>query len=61
MNIKEKRCRAWARYINHYGHIPSVVIGGWGAARAMDYGRRRGHYYHVRRQQKHAFMTGYPR
>lgn len=53
------RCRRWARYVNHYAHIPDVVIGGWGAVRAMNYGRLRGEYYRVRRQQKHPFMKGY--
>lgn len=59
MSRQEKACRKWARYVNHYAHIPDVTIGGGGAVHAMNYGRRRGRYYCIRRQQKHAFMTGY--
>jgi hypothetical protein len=50
---------ALARYVNHYAHIPNVTIGGWAAARKMSYGRVRGEYYHVRRQQKRRFLSGY--
>jgi len=52
---KQRRARRWARYVNHYGHIPMVTIGGWGAISAMNYGRIRGEYYHVRRQAKRRF------
>lgn len=41
-----------ARYVNRYAHIPYVIIGGWGAVRAMHgtaYGR-------VRAQQKHSLL-----
>lgn len=53
------RCVKWARYVNRYGHIPEVIIGGWGAVRAMNYGPPRSTYYRVRYQQKHPFMKGY--
>jgi hypothetical protein len=45
--------------VNHYGHIPYVGIGGWGAVRAMNYGRTRGEYYRVRGQQKRSYGQGY--
>lgn len=45
-----RRSRRWARYFNHYGHKMSVVIGGWGAVRAMNV--RGQHWHHIRRQGK---------
>ncbi len=56
-----RKCIAVARYVNRYGHIPDVSIGGWAAVRAMNYGRVRGEYYHVRRHQAHGFGKGYER
>jgi hypothetical protein len=46
-----------ARYVNRYGHIPYVIIGGWAAVRAMG-GRP---YGRVRAQQKHPHLHGYKR
>lgn len=61
MNARKlRRTRRWARYINHYAHIPNVIIGGDGAVLAMcAYGLRNATYYCVRRQQKHRFAKGY--
>ncbi len=56
---RQRWTRRWGRYVNHYGHIPNIIIGGSDAIRAMNYGRVRGEYYYVRRQQTHAFMRGY--
>lgn len=46
-----------ARYVNRYAHIPYVIIGGWGAVRAM-HGTA---YRRVRAQQKHSHLHGYKR
>jgi hypothetical protein len=54
-----RECIKIARYVNHYGHIPDVAIGGWAAVRKMNHVRTHGHYDHVRRQQKRRFMHGY--
>jgi hypothetical protein len=54
-----RECIKIARYVNHYGHIPDVAIGGWGAVRRMSYGGPRTQYNRVRRQQKRRFMHGY--
>ncbi len=49
----------WARYVNHYGHIPGVGIGGWAAVRVMSRERFWGTYFRIRRQQPHGFGHGY--
>lgn len=55
MNKRQKVIR-WARYFNHYGHIPDVLIGGSSANRAVITAWARGYgFLHVRRQAKHRF------
>lgn len=57
---KLRRTRRWARYVNHYAHIPEVIIGGEGAVLAIRaYGLRTSTYFRVRQQQKHRFTEGY--
>lgn len=55
-----RRTVRWARYVNHYGHIPSVIVGGWGAGRAIWDGLSGTKWRHVRRQAKHRFGEGRP-
>lgn len=33
---KLRRTRAWARYFNHYSHIPDARVGGWGPIKFMN-------------------------
>lgn len=49
----------WARYANHYAHIPEVFIGGLGAWRGMNFGPSQGAYFRIRRQQSHPYRKGY--
>lgn len=56
---KLRRSRQWARYVNHYGHIPSVSVSGWGAGRAIWNGVSGVRWRHVRHQQKRRFADGY--
>jgi hypothetical protein len=50
---KVRRSVRWARYFNHYGHRPDVVVGGWAAVRAMNVPGM--HWKYIRRQAKHRF------
>lgn len=52
-----RRALAAARYVNHYAHIPSVIIGQGVAGRGV----RCTAYFMARRQRKHKFMEGYKR
>jgi hypothetical protein len=54
-NRQQRRAIRWARYVNHYGHIPSVIVGGWAADRAIWDGLSYGRWRQVRRQAKHRF------
>ena len=54
---KLRRARRWARYVNHYGHIPGVIIGGWAATRLMNIP---GPWWPIiRRQDRIAWGRGY--
>lgn len=52
---KFRRTVRWARYVNHYGHIPSVIVGGWAAGRVIWDGVSGRRWRHIRRQAKHRF------
>lgn len=56
MNRRRKAVR-WARYFNHYGHIPNVYLGGWAAHRVISSAMLHSQYsfIYVRRQAKHRF------
>lgn len=56
---RRKTAVRWARYFNHYAHIPYSVVGGWGALRALNTALRDEAFRHVRRQQKHHYGRGY--
>lgn len=51
---KRRRTIRWARYFNHYGHMPSVLLGGDGAVNAMTFVSGR-HWSYIRHQAKHRF------
>lgn len=53
---KTRQSVRWARYFNHYGHIPGVLVGGKAAWRVVWTSRYRSReFVHVRRQAKHRF------
>ncbi len=56
---KRRSTARWARYFNHYGHIPMVVIGGWAAVRAMNHSKVHGQWARIRHQRKLPFHHGY--
>lgn len=57
---QNRRAVRWARYFNHYGHIPEVFLGGWSANRVIwsSMRQRRYAFLYVRRQAKHRFGEG---
>lgn len=52
---KLRKTVRWARYVNHYWHIPGATVGGWAAYRVICEGLEGRRWRHVRRQAKHRF------
>lgn len=58
---KRRRIIRWARYFNHYDHVPDVAIGGTAAVRIIWrglFGAKQDYFLHVRRQAKHRSGEG---
>lgn len=51
MNRKLRRMRRWARYVNHYSHIPMAACIGQGGFEAVMYDGEA--YLQIRKQARH--------